>query len=776
MLKKTVDTFQKFSFQAIFCIFSIILIFPAYSATLYVGPGEAYTEIQPAIDAASDGDKVIVRDGTYILSSQISIDKLITVQSENGPGSAIIDGDNTTRCFYVNNAGAIVDGFTITNGRSEKGGGVFIDVAGGTVKNCIITENTADANGNDGCDACIYQPGGTYDGGAGGDGGDAYGGGIYLSGNGRILNCVITNNHAESIGGDGGDGSDSIVASGYATTFNKWICFCTEVGNGGNGGNSGYVYGGGAYLEPGSMMQNCTVINNTVMSSAGGGGFGGLVLDDCGICSPCYYCPKPDGTDGTLGSSFSPQGGGVYSPGSAILRNSIVYGNSVSNYHGGSFSYSCTSPDPGGVGNITNDPLFVDAAADDFRLLETSPCIDTGTPTGAPSEDIDGNPRPKDSGYDMGAYEYSPDSNAIGFAGGDGSSLNPYQISNVTELQHMENYLSSHFILINDIDASATSSWNSGAGFDPIGDSTTPFAGIFDGQGYEIVGLYINRPMENYAGLFGYSDSSAEIVNVTIKDADITGNSQVGSIAGFINYTTIQNCSSSGTVNGDDYIGGLLGSNSYGTVSCCLSSCNVISSGNYNGGFVGYNHHGGSVVEMSCSTGSVSGTSHVGGFVGFNNSGGSISDSYSTGNVVGNDLVGGFVGRNTGILAKSYSAGNVKGNVDYGGFMGSEEGSVTDCFWDTEASGQSISPYGTGKTTVEMTQETTFINWDFSDVWDIEENGSYPFLKTLGKHDVEVDNSPAGGSTASGKKSDSDDGSGGGGGCFIDTVFLRIRH
>jgi len=79
------------------------------------------------------------------------------------------------------------------------------------------------------------------------------------------------------------------------------------------------------------------------------------------------------------------------------------------------------------------------------------------------------------------------------FAGGDGSVGNPYQISTTTHLQNMDTDLTAYYILINDIDASTTSTWNSGAGFAPVGDDSTDFDGDLDGQGYEITGLFINR-------------------------------------------------------------------------------------------------------------------------------------------------------------------------------------------------------------------------------------------------------------------------------------------
>ncbi len=60
------------------------------------------------------------------------------------------------------------------------------------------------------------------------------------------------------------------------------------------------------------------------------------------------------------------------------------------------------------------------------------------------------------------------------------------------------------YVLSQDIDASATSGWNDGRGFQPIGECYDPFCGILDGQGHKIIGLYINRPDESYVGIFRY--------------------------------------------------------------------------------------------------------------------------------------------------------------------------------------------------------------------------------------------------------------------------------
>ena len=110
----------------------------------------------------------------------------------------------------------------------------------------------------------------------------------------------------------------------------------------------------------------------------------------------------------TISGNSAEGGGGVATEESLTLRNCIVFGNSPANYgEGVDFESSCTAPNPGGSGNIANDPQFVDSDAGDYRLRSVSPCVDKGTNAYATgSADLDGNPRIVNSTVDMGAYEY----------------------------------------------------------------------------------------------------------------------------------------------------------------------------------------------------------------------------------------------------------------------------------------------------------------------------------------------------------------------------------
>ena len=118
-------------------------------------------------------------------------------------------------------------------------------------------------------------------------------------------------------------------------------------------------------------------------------------------------------------------------------------------------------------------------------------------------------------------------------AGGSGTTGDPFVIENCSELQAMRVDLGAHYKLGNTIDCSGTLTWNSGAGFEPVGhDSSNRFAGSCDGDGKTITGLFINRPSTDDIGLFGHTDSSSMIKDVGLEGIDVSGLSVVGGLVG----------------------------------------------------------------------------------------------------------------------------------------------------------------------------------------------------------------------------------------------------
>ena len=322
------------------------------------------------------------------------------------------------------------------------------------------------------------------------------------------------------------------------------------------------------------------------------------------------------------------------------------------------------------------------------------------------------------------------------------TSLGVAGSTTTTDLQGMNGGLALNYALGGNIDAAGTSAWNTNAGFTPVGNATTQFTGKFDGLGHTISNLTINRPSTDYVGLFGYTGAGSVIRSVGLVGGSVSGLGSVGELVGFNSGTisnsyTTGNVIGSGYIVGTGYIGGLVGhnsgtvSNSYaagsvsglgavgglvgehfngGTVSNSYATGSVTGTESWVGGLMGVNH---STVSNSYATGSVSGTgNYVGGLVG-ENQWGSVSNSYATGNVSGASYVGGLVGWNfDNTISNSYATGSVSGTTNVGGLVGVNGGSVTNSFWNTTTSGRATSAGGTGLTTAQMMQLSSFTSWN----------------------------------------------------------------
>ncbi|MBN1539176.1 MAG: PKD domain-containing protein [Candidatus Thermoplasmatota archaeon] len=202
------------------------------------------------------------------------------------------------------------------------------------------------------------------------------------------------------------------------------------------------------------------------------------------------------------------------------------------------------------------------------------------------------------------------------FGGETGTPEDPFIIEDVRDLQNIENNLSAHYVLGNDIDASVTSSWNAGAGFEPIGTWQDPFVGILDGRNFTITDLSINRPSTDYAGIFGYLGTSYPIKgmlkNLALVDCVITGKDYVGGLVGKSNAALISNCHVSGAVRGINRVGGLVGFDQ-GSIYDSHSSASI-NAEYYGGGLVGYDQ---GQVYNCYSTGDVNAVSFAGGLFGY---------------------------------------------------------------------------------------------------------------------------------------------------------------
>ena len=266
---------------------------------------------------------------------------------------------------------------------------------------------------------------------------------------------------------------------------------------------------------------------------------------------------------------------------------------------------------------------------------------------------------------------------------------------------------------------SADTSWFGGKGWIPLGSDGHPYVGTFDGGGYTMSNMLINRPNISRVGLFGAIGSGGVIRNLGLVNATVTGKTAVGSLAGLVDGTVESSYSTGSVTGGGTNVGGLVG--------------RVSSSGE---------------VRRSYTTADVSGSGvNLGGLAGF--VGGKIEASYAAGNVTGGGTnVGGLVGElDGGTVTASYARGQVQGSTRVGGLVGRQRSSptVTDSYWDTTTSGQGASAGGVGKTTSALQSPTQadgyagiYANWNIDmdgdsntddDPWDFGTASQYPALK-----------------------------------------------
>jgi parallel beta-helix repeat protein len=299
------------------------------------------------------------------------------------------------------------------------------------------------------------------------------------------------------------------------------------------------------------------------------------------------------------------------------------------------------------------------------------------------------------------------------YGGGTGEPKDPYLIYTAEHLNALgaePNDYDKHFKLMADIDLEGH--LYDGALIAPDVDpcdlsfNGASFTGVFDGNGHAISHLTIAG--ESYLGLFGRLEYGAQVNNLHVVDANVTGSTAyTGGLVGFsrgriaMSYCT-------GMVSGDRFVGGLAGRN------------------------------WGSIVT-SYSIAMVMGKNDVGGLAAGNY--GSIANCYSTGAVTGNWNAGGLVGANSGSITASYSTGAVGGEIRSGGLVGYNNwdyGVIASSFWDVGSSGVSASDGGTPLSTPEMQTASTFLGagWDFvdetangiDDIWWIDEANDYPRL------------------------------------------------
>jgi hypothetical protein len=353
-------------------------------------------------------------------------------------------------------------------------------------------------------------------------------------------------------------------------------------------------------------------------------------------------------------------------------------------------------------------------------------------------------------------------------------------VGNVTDFNQVRDNPHWHYLQQADIDLAG---FGGDSGWQPIGTSTVPFSGSYNGGGYRIDNLRVFSPAEEHIGLFGYTAPTTMLTGINLTAVNISGNRYVGGLVGTNDGGIITNASVSGTIKANQsYAGGLVGHNFRGIISDC-STLVTVQGNNLTGAIAGKNsinaqiinsHAKGTVIatrdvgglvgqnigliKYSSYTGDVEATAEtetrVGGLVGDNhskasiccsfaqatisapngseigglvgrNSGSSITSCYSLGTVsaIGSEKVGGLAGLNLAAISNSYSAANVTGISNYGGLVGFSGGdlhTINNSFYSTS---QHQNGFGTAVSDLALKTQATYSDatWNIAELEDLDQ-------------------------------------------------------
>ena len=466
--------------------FALLCALPLLSAgllaqtTINVGPGQAYTTIQSGIDAASNGDTVLVAPGTYNENIDFK-GKAITVTSSGGAAVTVIDGGSRGPAVTFKSgetAAAVISGFTIQHGgdfgNSELpgNGNLYISNSTPTIRNNTIT--LGDCWGIESNESAPLIQDNTIS--ATQDHGDcSFGGGAAIIvwggingynqtgvNSGRIIGNTIENNVESGLEDAGGNGGAGIAVWG-GTLLIMGNIIRNNASPGGSGGAINFVssegtiiaqnliYGNSAGCGGGAIAtdgQGEYIVNNTIVDNSGERDAG---YSECANIAQIYPSPDSYGTDNPRdifinniisGSTSYPAVNCSWFDGSPSEAIQPTFENNILYNAGGPFFGSYCVDVSGKYNNVSADPQFVNPAAGDYHLKSTSPAIDTGqngvqqtflAMTGQNfSNDFDGKARVQDATgkgciIDIGAYEYPGSVSTCGLAVTETltSSLNP---------------------------------------------------------------------------------------------------------------------------------------------------------------------------------------------------------------------------------------------------------------------------------------------------------------------------------------------------------------
>ena len=322
--------------------------------TVNVAPGES---LQAAYDLCVDGSEIVLADGDYPLSAQLTVEKGVTIRGSGWTNCTILaESNKKIRLVKLNHANAVLTGVTVKGGygagnTDRPGSNIQIGANGGTVSWCRVTE------------------GGIYD-------NFQKGGGIGMVGAGLVSHCIVDNNDMRK------DNMADVCGGGiYAENGTVDNCLVA--------GNIARHYGGGIYVAGTTVkIRNCTIVGNTAQLNAGGGLY--CASTPAEVVN-CVFAGNAAANDtGTYKPHVGPS-----SVSTAKFKNCAFVGGTAL-----------------GSDAVPMLDTFVDSANGDWRLLYTSDAVDAGLDDGAlAAVDLDNHARVtavKSERVDIGCYETLP--------------------------------------------------------------------------------------------------------------------------------------------------------------------------------------------------------------------------------------------------------------------------------------------------------------------------------------------------------------------------------
>lgn len=398
MKSQTPNTISLLSRTPLVCI-AVVIIFVlmsgiALATDIYVSPAGSdatgngttispYRTVTRALNGISGTNTINLASGSYSASTGEAFP--LTLPSNTtltGSSGAVIDASGNYSSVIVLNGSdsCTVNGISITGGFGELSYSIFGNLAGGigtiratnfTISNCSIYNNWAGFGGG----ICTASGNGTI------TGNDIYNNTSGTSGAGiELLNgtYTVSGNHIHS--------NSSGAWAGGIDAYQSLV----DVSKNRIESNQCTGDGGGIVLDgPTGSIYNNLIYNNSA-------------TDQAGALYVMNTSKAPAVFNNTLTGNSSASGIYISSGAAVSLYNNIIWSNGSSDLVGSATYSDIRTGAISGTGNISADPKF----GSDYQLLSTSPCIDKGTSSGAPSDDFAGNSRPNGNGYDIGAYEY----------------------------------------------------------------------------------------------------------------------------------------------------------------------------------------------------------------------------------------------------------------------------------------------------------------------------------------------------------------------------------